>query len=256
MISLSCQKYRVCPSFSFMFHGIGLINSASILVMIWSARLAGFLLFRVLKTGSDTRFDEMRSHFFRFAGFWAGQILWVWVVCMSPLSVLSFETELMRSSTYRHLKFPCCVRPFQRRKQPFIRYRKGYCWNCAFRNWSFLGSSLGYPKSQSYERLGEMMLMSSINSNRQNHPKVNLAPRDYGTSPDILPTLERSSYTGVSGFYVVCREPLSMYIANISFSLDQRIHQQWSTQSAVLCHLCSYPHHGSVRPPPFLPKHD
>jgi steroid 5-alpha reductase family enzyme len=64
-----------------------LITRASVLVMVWSARLAGFLLFRVLKTGSDTRFDEMRSHFFRFAGFWAGQILWVWVVCESLLLI-------------------------------------------------------------------------------------------------------------------------------------------------------------------------
>ena len=28
----------------------------------------GFLLFRVLKTGSDARFDDIRSHFFKFAG--------------------------------------------------------------------------------------------------------------------------------------------------------------------------------------------
>ena len=28
----------------------------------------GFLLFRVLKTGSDTRFDDIRSHFFKFFG--------------------------------------------------------------------------------------------------------------------------------------------------------------------------------------------
>lgn len=60
---------------------------ASVLVMIWAARLAGetkelsfylshllfyvysgFLLFRVLKTGSDSRFDEIRSHFFKFMG--------------------------------------------------------------------------------------------------------------------------------------------------------------------------------------------
>lgn len=54
---------------------------ASVLVMLWAARLAGFLLFRVLKTGSDTRFDDIRSHFWKFAGFWVGQIVWVWVVC-------------------------------------------------------------------------------------------------------------------------------------------------------------------------------
>lgn len=55
---------------------------ASICVMVWSARLGGFLFFRVLKTGSDGRFDEMRGKFFKFAGFWAFQVLWVWVVSL------------------------------------------------------------------------------------------------------------------------------------------------------------------------------
>ncbi|CAL1715679.1 unnamed protein product [Somion occarium] len=61
---------------------------ASVLVMIWATRLAGFLLFRVLKTGSDTRFDEFRSHFFKFLAFWIGQILWVWTVSL-PLTILN-----------------------------------------------------------------------------------------------------------------------------------------------------------------------
>ncbi|KAK8846780.1 hypothetical protein IAR55_005868 [Kwoniella newhampshirensis] len=56
--------------------------------MLWATRLAGFLLFRVLTTGSDTRFDDIRSHFFKFAGFWAGQILWVWVVSL-PVVILN-----------------------------------------------------------------------------------------------------------------------------------------------------------------------
>ncbi|KAI0656923.1 hypothetical protein C8Q70DRAFT_1006955 [Cubamyces menziesii] len=60
----------------------------SVFVMVWAARLAGFLLFRVLKTGSDTRFDDIRSHFFKFLGFWIGQILWVWTVSL-PLIVLN-----------------------------------------------------------------------------------------------------------------------------------------------------------------------
>ncbi|EIW55296.1 DUF1295-domain-containing protein [Trametes versicolor FP-101664 SS1] len=60
----------------------------SVFVMVWASRLAGFLLFRVLKTGSDTRFDDIRSHFFKFLGFWIGQILWVWVVSL-PLTVLN-----------------------------------------------------------------------------------------------------------------------------------------------------------------------
>lgn len=33
----------------------------SMMAMIWAFRLGGFLLFRVLKTGSDTRFDESAS---------------------------------------------------------------------------------------------------------------------------------------------------------------------------------------------------
>ncbi|KAG8744977.1 hypothetical protein FRC10_009085 [Ceratobasidium sp. 414] len=61
---------------------------ASVLVMVWAIRLAGFLLFRVLKTGSDTRFDDIRSHFFKFLGFWVAQILWVWTVSL-PLTILN-----------------------------------------------------------------------------------------------------------------------------------------------------------------------
>jgi hypothetical protein len=41
--------------------------------MVWATRMAGFLLFRVLKTGGDARFDEIRSHFFKFLGFWIGK---------------------------------------------------------------------------------------------------------------------------------------------------------------------------------------
>ena len=34
---------------------------ATVFVMVWAARLGGFLLFRVLKTGADSRFDEVKS---------------------------------------------------------------------------------------------------------------------------------------------------------------------------------------------------
>ncbi|KAI9063762.1 DUF1295-domain-containing protein [Trametes sanguinea] len=57
---------------------------ASVLVMVWATRLAGFLLFRVLKFGSDSRFDDIRSHFFKFLA----QILWVWT-CSLPVVVLN-----------------------------------------------------------------------------------------------------------------------------------------------------------------------
>ncbi|KAL8287537.1 hypothetical protein RQP46_003395 [Phenoliferia psychrophenolica] len=61
---------------------------ASVLVLLWSTRLGGFLFFRVLKTGKDGRFDEMRSKFFSFMGFWAFQLFWVWTVSL-PLTILN-----------------------------------------------------------------------------------------------------------------------------------------------------------------------
>ena len=40
--------------------------------------LASYLFYRVLKRGHDARFDEMRSNFWAFLGFWVFQMLWAW----------------------------------------------------------------------------------------------------------------------------------------------------------------------------------
>ncbi|KAF5335935.1 hypothetical protein D9611_006246 [Ephemerocybe angulata] len=88
---------------------------ASALVMVWACRIAGFLLFRVLKMGKDARFDDIRSSFWKFLGewavagyirpsttvssltflssspslaFWIAQILWVWTVSL-PVTILN-----------------------------------------------------------------------------------------------------------------------------------------------------------------------
>lgn len=50
---------------------------ASLFIMLWGARLSGFLLFRILKTGSDGRFDDKRDKFLPFLGFWVAQMVWV-----------------------------------------------------------------------------------------------------------------------------------------------------------------------------------
>jgi len=60
----------------------------SLFVMAWGVRLSGFLLFRILNTGKDDRFDDMRNHFFKFLGFWVFQMLWVWIVSL-PVTILN-----------------------------------------------------------------------------------------------------------------------------------------------------------------------
>lgn len=47
----------------------------SVFMMVWGARLSGFLLFRILKTGKDDRFDDKRDKFWSFLGFWVLLVL-------------------------------------------------------------------------------------------------------------------------------------------------------------------------------------
>ncbi|KAF2636231.1 oxidoreductase-like protein [Massarina eburnea CBS 473.64] len=60
----------------------------SIFMMAWAARLSGFLLFRILKTGKDDRFDDKRDKFWSFLGFWVFQMIWVWT-CSLPVTILN-----------------------------------------------------------------------------------------------------------------------------------------------------------------------
>ena len=60
----------------------------SLFIMLWGARLSGFLLFRILKTGKDDRFDDKRDKFFSFLGFWVFQMVWVWTVSL-PVTILN-----------------------------------------------------------------------------------------------------------------------------------------------------------------------
>ena len=61
---------------------------ASLFIMLWGARLSGFLLFRIIKTGKDDRFDDKRDKFFPFLGFWVFQMFWVWTVSL-PVTILN-----------------------------------------------------------------------------------------------------------------------------------------------------------------------
>lgn len=53
----------------------------TVLATAWAARLGGFLFWRVLRTGGDSRFERFRGRgFARFAAPWALQVAWVAVV--------------------------------------------------------------------------------------------------------------------------------------------------------------------------------
>ncbi|SGZ08639.1 BQ5605_C030g10807 [Microbotryum silenes-dioicae] len=61
---------------------------ASVYVMVWSFRLGAFLFYRVMKTGKDGRFDEMRSAVTKLGGFFLFQLFWCWTVSL-PLTILN-----------------------------------------------------------------------------------------------------------------------------------------------------------------------
>ncbi|KAK0734289.1 hypothetical protein B0T26DRAFT_670608 [Lasiosphaeria miniovina] len=60
----------------------------SLCMVVWALRLSGYLFFRILKTGKDDRFDEIRERFWAFLGFFVFQMLWVWLVSL-PVTVLN-----------------------------------------------------------------------------------------------------------------------------------------------------------------------
>lgn len=67
---------------------------ATVCVILWAVRLASFLFIRVMKTGDDKRFDEMREHFFSFLGFWVFQMLWVYICGISVVMLNSYIPDV------------------------------------------------------------------------------------------------------------------------------------------------------------------
>lgn len=83
-------NFVVLAIITFLFGGTYNPRSiaSTVLTIIWGLRLSGFLLFRILKTGSDDRFDDKRDQFFKFLSFWIFQMIWVWVVSL-PTTVVN-----------------------------------------------------------------------------------------------------------------------------------------------------------------------
>ncbi len=59
------------------------------LICAWGIRLGAYLFTRILKTGVDHRFDDIRNRPLRFARFWLLQALTVWVVMLPAIRIFS-----------------------------------------------------------------------------------------------------------------------------------------------------------------------
>lgn len=60
--------------------------TVTLMVVLWGARLAGYLLYRIVRIKRDVRFDGVREHFWKFLQFWLFQGLAVWVI-MLPVTM-------------------------------------------------------------------------------------------------------------------------------------------------------------------------
>ncbi|MDX9801972.1 MAG: DUF1295 domain-containing protein [Spirochaetia bacterium] len=63
-----------------------------LMVTIWAARLGSYLLYRVIKTGRDKRFDGRRENFKAFAAFWALQAAAVWIIMLPQIFFITENT--------------------------------------------------------------------------------------------------------------------------------------------------------------------
>lgn len=62
-----------------------------LMILLWALRLGGHLFYRVVKFKRDSRFDEMRSNFFKFFFFWLFQGVTAWIILVP--SMLYFNSE-------------------------------------------------------------------------------------------------------------------------------------------------------------------
>ncbi|OWA51109.1 hypothetical protein BV898_15608 [Hypsibius exemplaris] len=63
--------------------------AVTLMVAIWGARLAAYCLYRIMKIGSDERFNGIRESLPKFAIFWVFQAVWVFSVSLPMLLVNS-----------------------------------------------------------------------------------------------------------------------------------------------------------------------
>jgi steroid 5-alpha reductase family enzyme len=65
-----------------------------VMILLWAARLGGYLLYRVIKFKKDSRFDEMRNNFLKFFFFWLFQGITVWIILVPSMLYFNTQTTL------------------------------------------------------------------------------------------------------------------------------------------------------------------
>lgn len=67
-----------------------------LMIFLWALRLGAYLFIRINKIKKDSRFDEMRKHFWKFLSFWILQGITVWIVLIP--SILFFINKPQSTS--------------------------------------------------------------------------------------------------------------------------------------------------------------
>ncbi|GJM13147.1 MAG: steroid 5-alpha reductase [Pseudohongiella sp.] len=69
------------------------------LIAIWAARLGSFLFMRVKRDGKDSRFDEIKTRFFRYLFTWTLGGAWVFITMAAGLAVIT-STNIASGSAF------------------------------------------------------------------------------------------------------------------------------------------------------------
>ncbi len=76
-----------------------------ILINLWAIRLGSYLLTRIFKIKKDTRFDNMRNHFFKFFGFWNLQALSIFIIGLPGFFALTVDSKFLSAIQNQYVAF-------------------------------------------------------------------------------------------------------------------------------------------------------
>jgi len=66
----------------------------TLMITLWAVRLGSFLFLRVKRVGQDSRFNELKTRFWRFCFTWTMGGLWVFVTMAAPLAAITSATKV------------------------------------------------------------------------------------------------------------------------------------------------------------------